>query len=116
MKKIIEENAKEIENVQQQDLGMSPYMTHVSTVNLLKMEINHALSHLKSWMEKETRETPLVFFPCKVYKLYQPLGPTLIIGSWNYPFITLFPGLISAISAGNPCIIKPSESSVKSSE
>lgn len=62
-------------------------------------------------MAKETLETPLIFFPAKMYKHYQPLGPTLIIGSWNYPFSTVFPAMISAIAAGNPCIIKPSEGS-----
>ena len=40
---------------------------------------------------------------------------TLIIGSWNYPFSTIIPGLISSIAAGNPCIIKPSEHSKNSS-
>ena len=55
-------------------------------------------------------------FPSKIVRKYEPLGVTLIIGSWNYPFFTTFMPLITAISAGNPCILKPSEGSPFSSK
>lgn len=71
--------------------------------------INHSLSHLNDWIKVEKCDTPLPMYPGKVYRKYEPLGVTLIIGSWNYPFFTTFLPLISAISAGNPCVIKPSE-------
>lgn len=50
-------------------------------------------------------------FPGSVRKEYHPLGLTLVIGSWNYPFFTTLLPFVSAISAGNPCILKPSEGS-----
>ncbi|CAG9937075.1 unnamed protein product [Clonostachys rosea f. rosea IK726] len=37
-----------------------------------------------------------------------PVGPVLIISTWNYPYLVLFNSLIPAILAGNSVIIKPS--------
>lgn len=45
----------------------------------------------------------------------EPKGRVLIISPWNFPFNLSFVPLISAISAGNVAIIKPSESTPKSS-
>ena len=38
-----------------------------------------------------------------------PIGATLIIGPFNYPFQLVIAPLVGAISAGNTAIIKPSE-------
>jgi aldehyde dehydrogenase (NAD+) len=67
-------------------------------------------------MRHESKETPVLMFPSHIQTVNEPLGLTLIIGSWNYPFGTIFPAFISAIAAGNPCIIKPSEKSPFSSQ
>jgi aldehyde dehydrogenase (NAD+) len=44
---------------------------------------------------------------CKIR--YEPLGVTLIFGSWNYPYVVTLKPLVQAISAGNCAVIKPSE-------
>lgn len=41
---------------------------------------------------------------------------TLILGAWNYPFNTVLSPLIDSITAGNCCIVKPSEQSTHCSE
>ena len=56
----------------------------------------------------------MLLFPAKVSKKYEPLGTTLVIGSWNYPFTTNFVPLVSAIAAGNTVVIKPSEQAIES--
>ncbi|KAJ7733163.1 Aldehyde/histidinol dehydrogenase [Mycena metata] len=38
-----------------------------------------------------------------------PKGVVLIIGPWNYPYVTIMLPLIGAIAAGCTCIVKPSE-------
>lgn len=54
-------------------------------------------------------KTALSLQPGKSHIYYDPLGVTLIIGAWNYPYqLTLSP-MVSAIAAGNTCMIKPSE-------
>lgn len=40
---------------------------------------------------------------------YEPLGVSLIYGSWNFPYIVTLKPLCTAIAAGNLAIIKPSE-------
>ncbi len=41
---------------------------------------------------------------------FHPLGPTLIISPWNYPFIIPLTEVLSALSAGNSVILRPSSS------
>ncbi len=42
--------------------------------------------------------------------LFQPLGLTLIISPWNFPFMIPFGDVISALTAGNTVILRPSAS------
>ena len=54
-------------------------------------------------------------FPAKSYIIPEPLGVTLVIGAWNYPYqLSILPA-ISSIAAGNTVIIKPSELPSKTS-
>lgn len=41
---------------------------------------------------------------------FQPLGPTLIISPWNYPFLIPFYDMMSALAAGNTLVLRPSSS------
>ena len=41
---------------------------------------------------------------------FQPLGPTLIISPWNFPFVIPFFDTLSALVAGNTVILRPSTS------
>jgi len=73
------------------------------------MNIDHALKHLRQWMQPEKRAVHWLFQPAKARVMYQPLGVVGIMGAWNYPvFLTLGP-LVAAIAAGNRVMIKPSE-------
>lgn len=60
-------------------------------------------------MKPKTNDTAILLFPSTVYDLAEPLGMCVVLGTWNYPFATTFKPVISAIAAGNCCIIKPSE-------
>jgi len=42
--------------------------------------------------------------------LFQPLGPTLVISPWNFPFLLSASDVISALAAGNTVILRPSTS------
>lgn len=46
---------------------------------------------------------------CSSFIVREPYGTVLILGPFNYPFLTLIEPLIGAICAGNTAIIKPSE-------
>ena len=72
-------------------------------------EVKHTLSHLQQWMQPEAVPTPIMFFPSRSYTVRQPLGLTLHISPWNYPFLLLMGSVIGAIAGGNTLILKPSE-------
>ncbi len=41
---------------------------------------------------------------------YQPLGPTLVISPWNFPFMLAFYDVLSALTVGNTVVLRPSTS------
>jgi aldehyde dehydrogenase (NAD+) len=109
LKKAIKKHEQEILDALYGDLRKHAMEAYASEVGFLYEEINHALAHLKIWMEPEEVTSPLMYYPSnsRVYK--EPLGLTLIIAPWNYPFQLLIGPLIGAICGGNCAILKPSE-------
>lgn len=41
---------------------------------------------------------------------FEPLGPALIISPWNFPFVIAINDVLSALSAGNTAVLRPSSS------
>ena len=60
-------------------------------------------------MTDECVDTPLMLGPAKSYLQREPLGVVAILGSWNYPLATTLAPVVSAITAGNCVLLKPSE-------
>ncbi|QBR71493.1 aldehyde dehydrogenase [Beijerinckiaceae bacterium] len=73
--------------------------------------LRHARRHLKSWMKPKYAAPTLTMFGTKARIRHEPKGVSLIISPWNYPVSLLLGPLTSAIAAGCPVIIKPSEMS-----
>lgn len=72
-------------------------------------EARHTISHLKRWMRPVRVRATQLTLGNSAWVQYQPRGRSLIIAPWNYPLYLLFGPLISALAAGNPVILKPSE-------
>jgi aldehyde dehydrogenase (NAD+) len=72
-------------------------------------EIELASKNLKRWTQPQKVKTPIAQFPASAYIQPEPLGVTLIIAPWNYPFQLLMLPLVGAIAAGNCAVLKPSE-------
>lgn len=66
--------------------------------------------------EIKTKLAPYYLFGAYDKIIYRPLGISLIIGAFNYPFQLIFEPLIGAIAAGNCAIIKPSENAIATSK
>ena len=64
--------------------------------------------------EPKTKLAPYYLFGSYDKIFYRPLGVSLIIGPFNYPFQLIFEPLIGAIAAGNCVIFKPSSETVLS--
>lgn len=100
----------------QADLGKGKAEAWTSEIGFVISDIEHSLKHLKKWMKPRKVSTPIAAQPGTSYRLPEPLGVSLIIGAWNYPFQLLIAPLVAAISAGNCAIIKPSELAPRTSQ
>jgi succinate-semialdehyde dehydrogenase/glutarate-semialdehyde dehydrogenase len=56
------------------------------------------------------KHTVSLFFNKKSSFRFEPLGPTVIIAPWNFPFLIAMYDILSALSAGNTVILRPSSS------
>lgn len=81
----------------------------MSEIGIVYEELDHAITHLRAWMQPELVETPLALQISTSKIIPSPLGLVLVIGPWNYPFQLLIAPLIGAMAAGNCCILKPSD-------
>jgi aldehyde dehydrogenase (NAD+) len=83
---------------------------------LLYIEIDEAIRHVKKWAKRKRVRTNIVNFTAKSYIIPEPLGVSLVIGAWNYPYQLSLTPVIAAIGAGNTIILKPSELPAESSK
>lgn len=90
------------------DLGKSATEGYMCEVGMCKAALSEAEAHLKRWMAPRRVSTPLSQFPARSFIVPEPYGVTLIISPWNYPVLLSLDPLISALAAGNCCVLKPS--------
>jgi aldehyde dehydrogenase (NAD+) len=91
------------------DFKKSGFETSETELLLIYHEIDLALKNLESWGMQKSVQTNLVNFPSRSYIIPEPLGVTLIIGAWNYPYQLSLAPAVAAIAAGNTVVLKPSE-------
>jgi aldehyde dehydrogenase (NAD+) len=108
LKSVILKNRKKIENALWEDLHKSPEESYLTEISIVLSEINLHLKHLKKWAKTKKVLTPLYLLPSSSKIIYEPLGVSLIIAPWNYPFQLLLNSLVGSISAGGCAILKPS--------
>jgi|TARA_R110000737_G_scaffold345455_1_gene373961 aldehyde dehydrogenase (NAD+) len=107
-KNSIEKYQKQIEEALWLDLHKSPEEAYLTEISIVLTEIKNHLKHIKSWSKTNRVPTPLFLQPSSSRIIYEPLGLTLIIAPWNYPFQLTMNPLIGAISSGCCAILKPS--------
>lgn len=113
LKQVISDNENLFYEAIHKDFGKSQFDTYTTELSIIYGEINYYLKNLKSLMKPKSVKTNLPNLPGSS-KIYQdPLGCTLVIGAWNYPYQLSICPMISAIAAGNTCILKPSEAAEK---
>ncbi len=109
LKSILKKNEHVLFEAIYKDFRKSGFDTYVNELNLIYQEIDYFLKHLNRLSKPRKVKTGIALLPGKSYIYREPLGCTLIIGAWNYPYsLTLIP-LVSAMAAGNTSMIKPSE-------
>ena len=111
LKNSIDKYKEEIIYALKMDLNKSSTESYISEIASAYAEIDFSLKNLSDWM-KDTREiTNMEAMPAKSFTRYEPLGLTLIISPWNYPFLLAINPIVNAISSGNTVILKTSKKS-----
>lgn len=111
LKNSINKYKEEIIYALKMDLNKSSTESYISEIASAFAEIDFSLKNLSNWM-KDTREiTNMEAMPAKSFTRYEPLGVTLVISPWNYPFLLAINPIVNAISSGNTVILKTSKKS-----
>eukprot|EP01122_Echinamoeba_exundans_P000764 TRINITY_DN1069_c0_g1_i2.p1 TRINITY_DN1069_c0_g1~~TRINITY_DN1069_c0_g1_i2.p1 ORF type:complete len:447 (+),score=138.24 TRINITY_DN1069_c0_g1_i2:526-1866(+) len=67
------------------------------------------LNNGEEWLKTDFRKSPMMFFHRYTRLQYLPMGVIAAIVPWNYPLHNAISPLISALFAGNGCVVKWSE-------
>jgi len=117
LKKALEITYKqELREALKKDLNKPFLETDLTELYPIIKEIKYASKHLKSWLKNQPVDTPLALLGASSWIKYEPKGVCLIMAPWNFPVNLLFVPLVSAISAGNTVVLKPSEMSAHTSK
>lgn len=110
---VIKKHQSALVDAMTEDFGhRSRHQSLLTDIALSVGPLRHAQKHLKNWQKKEKRKvTPgvLALLGAKSWVEYQPLGVVGVISPWNFPVYMAFTPLVGVLSAGNRCMIKPSE-------
>jgi aldehyde dehydrogenase (NAD+) len=105
----IRKNQRSIQEAIWSDFRKPPVEVDLSEIFPVTSEINYSIKNLKRWMKPRKVSMPMSMFATSGYIQSEPKGCALIISPWNYPFNLAIGPLVSAITAGCPAILKPSE-------
>ena len=112
---ILKANEDLLDKAIYKDFKKSSFENYLTELSLIYHEINLAIKNLKRWSKKKKVSTNLAMIPGSSYIMPEPLGVTLTIGAWNYPYQLSLAPVVAAIAAGNTVVVKPSELSLNSS-
>lgn len=107
--KVIDEEKQAIYAAGKNDFGKNEAEIDLTEIFAVVAEAKHTIRHLKKWMKPKGVMPTMASSGTSSKILNEPKGRCLIISPWNYPLNLSFCPLISAISAGNTVILKPSE-------
>ncbi|EQC45019.1 aldehyde dehydrogenase (NAD) family protein [Bacteriovorax sp. BSW11_IV] len=109
LKKVLKENEQELNEAIYKDVKKSAFETYLTELSVVYHEIDFAVKNLKKWAKPVRVKTGIANFPASSKIIHEPLGTTLIIGAWNYPYQLVLNPAVAALAAGNAAILKPSE-------
>ncbi|MCH8524853.1 MAG: aldehyde dehydrogenase [Balneolales bacterium] len=108
LSEVIRRRKEDIAGALRRDLSKSSEESYLTEISIVQQEIELHRKNLASWSSPKRTLTPMHLLPSTGVVMYEPLGVTLIISPWNYPFQLVMNPLIGAVSAGNCALLKPS--------
>ncbi len=108
IKEYIVKNESILSDALKSDLGKSAYESYMCEISVVLAEVNYILSNIRKLTKNKRVATPFGQQLSRSYIRPTPYGVTLIMSPWNYPLMLTLPPVISAIAAGNTCVVKTS--------
>jgi len=108
LREAIKKYEKKITDALWTDLHKSYQEAYLTEISIVNQEIDNHLKHLTGWSHPKRVSTPIHLLPSSSKIITEPLGVSLIIAPWNYPFQLLMNPLVGAISSGCCSLLKPS--------
>jgi len=115
LKEVLFDNQSLLDEAINKDYGKSRFETILTELYVVFDDIDTAIRNLEEWAAPKTVETNLLTAPSTAYIMPEPLGVSLVIGPWNYPYQLALAPIVAAIAAGCTVVLKPSELTVHSS-
>ena len=109
LRRLLKENEQTFHEAVYMDFQKSAYENYMVELGPVFHEIDLAIKNIKKWAKPRRARTNLINLPAKSYIIPEPLGVTLVIGAWNYPYALTLSPMVAAMAAGNTVILKPSE-------
>ncbi|MES2885316.1 MAG: aldehyde dehydrogenase family protein [Pseudomonadota bacterium] len=109
LKEAVLAHATQLQEAMHRDFRKPAVEVDLTEILPVIAEANDAIRHTKKRMKPQGVWPTMLTGGLKGYIQFEPRGRTLIVAPWNYPVNLCFVPLVSAISAGNTAIIKPSE-------
>ncbi|MGJ5818729.1 aldehyde dehydrogenase family protein [Paludibaculum fermentans] len=115
LKSMLQANEAALQAAIQADFGKQAFDTFLTEFHVIYDELEAALAGVREWARTRTVDANLLNARAKSYILPEPLGVSLVIGPWNYPYQLSLCPVMAAMAAGCTIILKPSELTVHSS-
>ncbi len=109
LESLLRAHEQELYDAVYNDFGKSRHHTQLTELFPLFEELELAIRHLKDWVKPRKVSTNLLNQPGKSYIVAEPLGTTLVIGAWNFPYNLSLVPVVGSMMAGNTTVLKPSE-------
>ena len=100
---------EEIGSALRSDFGKPFEEVLLTEISPVIIEIRHAARHLRQWMKPRRIKSSRLLAGSTSHVRFEAKGPSLIISPWNYAFTLTLGPIVSAVAAGCPVILKPSE-------
>lgn len=112
----LREHEQEVLSVLHADLGKSAFESYATELGLVYDEIRTCVKNVRKWARPKWVPTPLMNFPATSRVYPYPFGVAAVLSPWNYPIQLALVPLVDAIAAGNCVCMKPSKTSVHTSD
>lgn len=115
MRDLLHQHEDEMYEAIYKDFGKSKHHTQLTELFPLFDELEKAISNVRKWAKPRKVATNLFNLPGRSFIVPEPLGTSLVIGAWNFPYNLSLTPVVGSMVAGNTTVLKPSELPEKTS-